>query len=183
MRAGNFDLILLEQVQPVGPVLHHDAALLDVLGVVVGRADPIRIGMRKLGVYPLGRIPQFIERSRDGGANAMPSELVFIAHTLERAIERVLAQRVFQAPITGDEIHLCWLQISQQMTNDLLCLQRQWHDVWRDVGETLALLLGELLALLEPDNRDDPQTALQIKLIGRGVAQFTGAHAREQQQT
>ena len=90
----------------------------------------------------------------------MPSELVFIAHTLERAIERVLAQRVFQAPITGDEIDLRWLQISQQMTNDFLCLQRQWHDVRRDVGEALALLLGELLALLEPDNRDDPQTTL-----------------------
>ncbi len=116
--------------------------------------------MRKLSVYPFGWIPQFIERSRDGGANAMPSELVFISHTLERAIERVLAERVFQAPITGNEIDLRWLQISQQMTNDFLCLQRQWHDVWRNIGETLTLLLGELLALLEPDNRDDPQTAL-----------------------
>ena len=160
MRAGNFDLILLEQVQTIRPVLHHDAALLDVLGMVVGCADPIRIGMRKLGVYPLGRVPQFIERSREGGADAVPSELVFISHTFERAIERVLAERFFQAPITGDEIDLRWLQISQQMTNDLLCLQRQWHDVWRDVSEALALLLGELLALLEPDNRDDPQAAL-----------------------
>ena len=46
MTAGDLDLVLLEQVQAIGPILHHHAALLDVLGMVVGRADLVWIGMR-----------------------------------------------------------------------------------------------------------------------------------------
>ena len=45
VRAGNFDLILLEQIQTVRLVLHHDATLLHVLGVVVGRAGLVRVSM------------------------------------------------------------------------------------------------------------------------------------------
>ena len=45
MPAGDLDLVLLEQVEPIGPILHHHAALLDVFGVVVGGADAIGVGM------------------------------------------------------------------------------------------------------------------------------------------
>jgi hypothetical protein len=52
--AGDLDLVLLEQVQAVGPILHHHATLLDVLGVVVSRADLVRVGVRELGIHFFG---------------------------------------------------------------------------------------------------------------------------------
>lgn len=56
------------------------------------------------------------------------------------------------------------------MPNDFLRLQRQRHDVRRDVGETLTLFLGELLAWLEPDHGNEPQASVQIELVLGGVA-------------
>ena len=99
--------------------------------------------MRKLSTH--GRIAQFIERGRDGGANAVPSELVFISHTPERAIERVLAEG-FQAPIARMRYTCAGFRFPQ-MTNDLLCLQRQWHDVWRMSAKRWRFFLVPLLAL------------------------------------
>jgi len=59
VHAGDLHLVLLEEVQAVGPVLHHDAALLDVFRVVIGGADAVGVGVRELGVYPNLRIAQF----------------------------------------------------------------------------------------------------------------------------
>lgn len=188
MPAGNLDLILLEQVQAIGPVLHHDATLLDVFGMVVGRADPVRVGMRELGVHPFLRVPEFVQRRRDRCPDAMPRELVLVAHALERGVERVLADRVLQAPVAGDEINLGRLAVVEQVANDLLRLRlrlrlhRQRHDVGRDVDQALALLLGQQLALLEPGHRDDPQAPVEVELIGRGEAQLAGAYTGEHQQ-
>mmetsp|Transcript_12864 Transcript_12864/g.30208 ORF Transcript_12864/g.30208 Transcript_12864/m.30208 type:complete len:257 (+) Transcript_12864:2093-2863(+) len=141
--AGDLDLVLLEQVQAIRPILHHHAALLDVLGVVVGRADLVRVGVRELGIHPLLRVAEFVERGRNRRADAVPRELVLVAHALERAVERVLADGVLQAPVARDEVGLGRLALVQQVANDFLGLHRQWHDVGRDVHQALALLLRE----------------------------------------
>jgi hypothetical protein len=63
-------LMLLEQIQAISPVLHHHPALLDVLGMIVGGADTVGVGVRELGVHPDLWIAQFVERRRDGSALA-----------------------------------------------------------------------------------------------------------------
>ena len=73
----------------------------------------------------------------------MTRELVLIAHALERAVERVFADGMLEAPVARDEVDLSWLALVQQVPNDLLGLHRQRHDVRRDIHQALALLLGE----------------------------------------
>jgi hypothetical protein len=56
------DLALFQQVQSVRPVLHHASALLHVLGVIVGRANRVRIAVRQLRFDPSFGIADLVAR-------------------------------------------------------------------------------------------------------------------------
>src|SRR5690606_35569367 len=79
MGACHLRLALLEQVQGIGPILNHQPASLDVLGMAVSSAAAVWIGMRELSVYPDLRIAQFIERCRNRSPDAVTSQPPIIA--------------------------------------------------------------------------------------------------------
>src|SRR3546814_20805217 len=94
-------------------------ALLDILGVVVCSADPVRIGMRQLGVHPHLQIAELIERGRDRRADAMPGQLILVTHALERAIEGVLADWPLQAILAREQINLSGIELRTHVANNL----------------------------------------------------------------
>ncbi len=96
MRARGFHFALFEQVEPIGPVLHHPTARLNVLGVVVGRTHLIGVGMGKLRVHPNLRVANLVERRRDGAADAVAGQAPLIAHELHGLVEGVLADALLE---------------------------------------------------------------------------------------
>ena len=182
MHAGDLHLVLLEEVQAVGPILHHHAALLDVLGMVIGGADTVGVGVRELGVHPDLRIAQFVEGRRDRRADAVAGQAVLVAHALEGSVEGVLAHAVADALDAGEQVLLRRFEVLEHVAGDLHRLDGQRDDVRRNVGGALALLAGEHLALLERHDRDDPQSPIQIELIGCGQPQFARADPGQEQQ-
>lgn len=89
MCTGSFHFALFEQVKTVGPILHHPAARLDILGVVVGRTHLVRIGVRKLRVHPNLGIADLVERRRNRSPNAMAGQLGVVAHSFQGSVEGV----------------------------------------------------------------------------------------------
>ena len=73
-------------------------------------------------------------------------------------------------------------EVLEHVAGDLHRLDAQRDDVRRNVGGALALLAGEHLALLERHDRDDPQSPIQIELIGYGQPQFARADPGQEQQ-
>src|SRR3546814_5851915 len=80
---------LLEEVEPIGPVLHHAATLLHVLGMVVGRADLVGIDMRELCIHPYLRVADLVERSGHRAADTVSGQAFLIAHALDRKSTRL----------------------------------------------------------------------------------------------
>ena len=179
--AGRLDLVLLEEVEPIGPVLHHAATLLHVLGMVVGRADLVGIDMRELCIHPDLRVADLVERSGHRAADAVSGQAFLIAHALEGTIERVLADALLQVAVVPEQVALGRLELIQQVPDDLHGLNRQRHDVGRDVLWLLPLLAHIQLELLHDVGRDDPQPTVQIELIRRRLSQLSGSHASQQQ--
>src|SRR3546814_15374067 len=91
MCAGSLHVALFEQVEAVGPILHHPAAWLDVLGMVIGRTDFIWIGVGKLGVNPLLKVAELIEGGGYRAAYAMAGKQVLVTHALQSTVERIFA--------------------------------------------------------------------------------------------
>lgn len=92
LRGGSHSAATLQSLQfpyinAISPVLHHLPALLHVLSMVVG----IRVGMRKLTLYPIVVRSEFVERGIDGGAYAVSGQLVLITHPFQGTVKRVLA--------------------------------------------------------------------------------------------
>jgi hypothetical protein len=69
---GLFDLASFQQIQPARPVLHYPAALFDVFGMVVGRANGVRVAVRELRPNPRRRVADLVERRREARPYAVP---------------------------------------------------------------------------------------------------------------
>ena len=174
-----FDQVLLEEIEPVGPILHHPPPLLDVLGVVVGGADLVGIDVRELCVHPHLRVADLVERGGHRAPDAMPGQQVAIAHALERAVECVLAHALLQFAVVAEQIVLGRFELFQQVPDNLDGLHRQRHDVgWNVLGQ-LALPAHVHLELLHDLGRDDPKAPIEVELIRRRQAQLARAHAGE----
>lgn len=80
-----------------------------------------------------------------------------------------------------EQVALGRLELIQQVPDDLHGLNRQRHDVWRDVLRLLPLLAHVHLELLYDVGRDDPQPTVQVELIRHRLSQLSGSHAGQQQ--
>lgn len=149
VRAGRFDLALFEQVEAVGPVLHHPAARFHVLGVVVGRTHLVWVGMRKLRVHPNLGIADLVECRRDGSTNTVAGQFVLVAHPLQGGVERVLADALLEFAAVRQQVALGGPHHPQEVAHDLDGLKGQRHDVGRYVLRPLPRFAHLVLKLLD----------------------------------
>lgn len=149
MRAGRFHLALFEQIETIRPVLHHPAARLNILGVVVGRTHLVRVRVRKLRVHPNLGIADLVERRRDGSADAVTGQLILVAHSFQGRVEGVLADALLEFAAVREQMDLSRPHHTQQVAHDLDGLHGQRHDVGRNVLRALAGLAHLVLELLD----------------------------------
>lgn len=129
MRARSLHVSLLQEIQPVGPVLHHPAPWLNVLGMVVRRADLVGIGMGQLGIHPDLGIANLVERSRQRATDAMAGQLVFVAHPAQSTVERVFADALLELAAVRQKIALGRLHFTEKVPHDLNGLQGQRNHI------------------------------------------------------
>ncbi|HBO1242293.1 TPA: TIGR03756 family integrating conjugative element protein [Pseudomonas aeruginosa] len=87
---------LLADKQDGCPVLHHAPTLFHILGMVVGRADLIRVRMRELGIDPGFRVADLMQGRGQRSTHAMPGQQTEIAHTVQGIVEGVLAHPIVE---------------------------------------------------------------------------------------
>ena len=156
MDTSGLELILLQQIQAVGPVLHHASSLFDVLGMVVGPAYRVRIDMGKLRINPLVRITNLVERGGDGRTNAMAGKAAVVSQAFHAMVERVFANAFFQILDPCEQVLLGGPHAVEHVTNDLYCLDRERNDVRRDILRAQVLLLHFQFQLLYHVRWNDP---------------------------
>jgi hypothetical protein len=127
MPAGLLVLALFKQIQPIRPVLHHAASLTDILGMILGGTDLVRISMRKLCIDPDLWITDLVERRRNGRADAVPGETILITEALQCGIERIFAHLHSQIAGVRKEIALSGLDEFQHVTDNLDRLKGARH--------------------------------------------------------
>ena len=179
MPAGFLDLSLFQQVQPVRPVLHHAPALLDVLGMVIGPAHLIRVGVRELRLDPCVRVADLVERGRQGAPEAVGGQPGIEAHATQGLVQGTGTDALTGTSFIPQQVALGRGGRLEQFTGDLDGLRGERHEVGRYVSIAFTRLS---LQLLDVFGGDDPQPACEIELLGRRMPQFAGAHAGEQQQ-